>query len=74
MIRNKKVLSGVAIPRNMSEPPTRNNTFGIPNSCLTIVFEKSASFEPLVTRIPVARDIKRDGIDDERPSPMVRMV
>ena len=71
--RNNTQLSGVAIPRNTIAPPTIYKTFGIPNNCFTKVPEKSAAFEPFVTRIPVERDIKSEGICDTRPSPIVRI-
>ena len=53
--------------------PTRYSAFGTPNNWLTSVVPKSASLLPLVTRIPVVREISSEGIWLTRPSPMVRI-
>ena len=51
--QKRTLLSGVAIPSNANVAPTKYSTLGIPNSCPIRTVPKSASFEPLVTRIPV---------------------
>ena len=55
--KNKTVLSGVKASTAIA-PATIYKTFGRPKSCFTSV----AAFEPFVTRIPVERDIKSEGI------------
>ena len=65
-------LRGVATPRKMITVPTIYNTRGTPNNCLTKTPEKSASLEPFVTRIPVDREMRSDGIWETSPSPIVR--
>ena len=62
------------MPRKARTAPTRYSTLGVPKSWLIRTVPKSASLEPFVTRIPVAREISRDGIWLTRPSPMVRIV
>ena len=71
--RNNMVFKSVTIPKKDSVPPTIYITFGIPKSCFMIAGPNSASFEPFVTRTPVDREIRREGIWLTRPSPMVRM-
>ena len=65
---------GVTTPRNTMTAPERYMTFGTPKSCFTRSGPKSASLPPLVTRIPVAREMRSEGMADTSPSPMVRMV
>ena len=70
---NNMVFKSVAKPRTDRVAPTKYITLGIPKSCLIITGPNSASLPPLVTRIPVDREISREGIWLTRPSPMVRM-
>ena len=71
---NTTELSGVTIPRPAMTAPTRYKTFGTPNNCPISTVPKSASLDPFVTRIPVDREISREGIWLTRPSPIVKIV
>ena len=66
-------LNGVITPRNRITPDTMYITRGIPNSCLINIPLKSAALDPFVIRIPVAREISKEGICDTRPSPIVKI-
>ena len=66
--------SFVVTPRNIIAAPTAHITFGISKSCDTTISPISISLDTLVTKIPVARDIRRDGIELTNPSPIVRIV
>ena len=69
---NRIGFKGVTIPKKIRVAPTIYNTFGIPKSCLISTSPKSASFDALVTKIPVEREMTREGIWLTKPSPMVR--
>ena len=62
IIMNNNVFNGVTIPSSAITAPTIYNTLGMPKSCPTSTEPKSAFLEPLVTKIPVDNDIKREGI------------
>ena len=50
------------------------STLSIENNCPTSSSPSSPSLDALVTRIPVDREIRSDGICEQRPSPIVRIV
>ena len=53
---------GVKTPKIIIATPTIYKTRGIPKSCVITVSPKSSSVVPFDTRIPVDREIRREGI------------
>ena len=65
---------GVRIPSAANATPTMRRTLSIENSCPTISSPSSPSLDDFVTRIPVERDIRSEGIWLHNPSPIVSIV
>ena len=65
---------GVNTPRTVIVIPTIISTNGEENNCVTNVELISCSVEVLVTKIPVAVEISKDGMALTNPSPIVTIV